>query len=94
MPQEETPKTATVSERKFNGTATLTVEVPKDVEDGKRHAKAFAKRYFRDRHGTKPTEVIAEKDAVLGTFSDHEEWDVMVADHSSGSFVNAEDYEI
>lgn len=83
-------KTATVSESKFNATATLEVEAGDE-----REAKRAAKEYFRDTHGSDPSQaVVEEKDGGLGRLFDDDArplFRVMVADHSSGS--NADDAE-
>jgi uncharacterized Rossmann fold enzyme len=85
---ESDAQTATVSERKFNGTATLNV-----VAENKRQAKTAARRYFRETHGSDPSKVIAEE-TTGAMFSDEGiEFEVMVADHSSGSLADSAKYE-
>jgi len=87
QPESET-QTATVSERKFNGTATLNV-----VAENKRQAKHAAREYFRETHGSDPSKVIAEE-TTGAMFSDEGvEFEVMVADHSSGSLADSAEYE-
>lgn len=83
-------QTATVSEFKFNGTATLTV-----TADDKRAAKYAARRFFEEKHGSSPSKVLVEEDGTSGSAAnDGIRFTVMVADHSSGSLIDAEEYEI
>lgn len=75
----------TVSENKFNGTSTLDVIAP-NVE----YAKMFARRFWREEYGSRPSRVVAEKkDYRLSQCS----FTVMVADHSSGSLKETKQYE-
>jgi len=85
----EDAQTATVSEDKFNGTATLTVKA-----HGKKQAKAAARQFFEDKHGSRPSKVLVDDD-VTGLFSGdgRTNYTVMVSDHSSGSLIDAEQYE-
>lgn len=89
MQQQKTDTTtAEVSESKFNATATLNV-----VAENEKQAKTAARRYFRERHGEKPTKVVAETDtghvATEGKFR----FTIMLANHSSGSLQESETYE-
>lgn len=85
---EQDTTTAKVSERKFNGTATLNV-----VAETERQAKTAARRYFRERHGEKPTKVIAEVETGRYPSDDKHHFTVMLANHSSGSMQKSETYE-
>jgi hypothetical protein len=81
--------TATVSEDKFNATATLVV-----TADDKRMAKTAARQFFEEKHGSSPSKVIAEEREHAGLFNDDGlEFEVMVSDHSSGSLTDGEEYE-
>jgi hypothetical protein len=82
--------TATVSEDKFNGSATLEVVVPDDTDT--RTVKQVARKFFRETHGTKPSRVVTERDDI--GFGEDARWIVMVSDHSSGSLVDGEEYEL
>jgi hypothetical protein len=88
-------QTATVHEEKFNGTATLDVQVPEGTDE--RTVKRVAREYFRDTHGTKPTQVMAEQsqstDELFGS-EPTTTWAVMAADHSCGSNVDSDEYDI
>jgi len=85
----EDAQTATVSETKFNATATLTV-----MAADKRAAKFAARKYFRDTHGSDPSKVIVEKsDHDLFHDGDETRFEVMVSDHSSGSLADSETYD-
>lgn len=85
-------ETVTVDEGKFNGTASLTITAPVDAD--KRTIKHIAEDYFMETHGTKPSRVVAEKHDTAGLFSGEDRWDVMVADHSSGSLVDSAEYDL
>jgi len=87
--QEDDAQTATVSEDKFNGTATLMVKA-----ENRNQAEMAARKFFEDKHGSKPSKVIVDDD-VTGLFSSdgRTNYEVMVADHSSGSLINSENYE-
>jgi hypothetical protein len=86
---EDETRTAEVSEQKFNGTATLTV-----TAENKRMAKAAARRYFEETHGSSPSKVIAEEREHATMFADDGlEFEVMVSDHSSGSLNDSAEYE-
>jgi len=87
--------TATVREKKFNGTATFEIETT-----SARKAKAAAERFFREKHGERPTEtVVQERDHNYHCIhdkadkSDHSLYDVIVTDHSSGTHADVETYE-
>lgn len=84
-------ETAKVSEDKFNGTATLRISVPTGTEEGT--VEAYARKYFRETHGTDPSKVVASKDD-MAAYADDDRWDVMVADHSSGSLVDSKEYDL
>lgn len=90
MSTQETDDEETVSvhERKFNGTATLRI-----LATNKGRAKTAAREYFRDTHGSKPSKIIAEEDShlYLGE-GEKTQFTVMVADHSSGSLCDSEEY--
>lgn len=82
---------ANVSEDDFNGTATFTV-----VATGRRAAKAAAKRYFREVHGSRPTNAVAEKDDRVGRprmEANEDRYTVRVSDHSSGSLADSKVYD-
>lgn len=88
--QDDTAMTAHVSERKFNGTATLNVEATSE-----RAAEAAARKYFRETHGSDPSKVVVAEDTTLGHVyenDDVKEYEVMVADHSSGSLADSAEY--
>jgi hypothetical protein len=83
----EENNTVSVSEEKFNGTATIIVE---DAENEER-AKRFAQKFWREEYGTHPSRTVAEEDtAALG----FDRYIVMIADHSSGSLKSAKEYEL
>lgn len=86
---EDETQTATVSEDKFNGTATLTVKA-----HTKKQAEAAAREFFEEKHGSRPSKVVSDDD-VTGLFSDdgRTNFTVMVADHGSGSMIQAEQYD-
>ena len=82
------PDTATVSEDKFNGTATLQIKA-----ENERHAEAAARRFFKEVHGCKPTKTVVSEDEhrrVLEGGQRH--FEVIVTDHSSGSLTNPVSY--
>ena len=89
---EDEAQTAEVSEDKFNGTATLNINVPAGTD--KDTVKLVAEQYFRDTHGTSPSRIVAEEDGARGVFAEEDHWIVMVADHSSGSLAGGEEYEL
>jgi len=70
--------TTEVSESKFNGTATLTVTPSVDNSD-KQTAKRVGEQYFKDVHGSDPSNVVAEKDEQLN-FDNKDRWTVMGED--------------
>lgn len=70
--------TAEVSQSKFNGTATLTVTLSVDNSD-KQTAKRVGEQYFKDVHGSDPSNVVAEKNEQLA-FDDKDRWAVMGED--------------
>ncbi|WP_137716241.1 hypothetical protein [Halorubrum sp. SS7] len=80
-------ETVSVHERKFNGTATLNINATT-----KRRAKAAARQYFRETHGSDPSKIIAEESDHLVAEGEKTQFTVMVADHSSGSLCNSEEY--
>jgi hypothetical protein len=83
---ENNSATAIVAENKFNGTSTLEVIGVESRED----AKEVAKQFSRDEYGHYPTRIVAEKrDSVNETV-----WDVIVAQHSSGSLKDSKEYEL
>jgi hypothetical protein len=92
MSQDTTDNGLLVSEDKFNGTATLTVTVPDGTS--KDRVEAAARKYFHDTHGTRPSRVVASKADKLSFDGAEDTWDVMVADHSSGSLCDSESYEL
>lgn len=73
-----------VRERKFNGTSTLKVF----GADNRDQAKAYAERFWREEYGHDPSKVVAEKHGMVSS-----RWDVMVANHSSGSLKDSKEYE-
>ena len=86
--QDDTAMAANVSERKFNGTATLNV-----VATSERAAESAARQYFRDTHGSSPSKVVVQEDDGFDLIgSDEERYEVMVADHSSGSLADSAEY--
>lgn len=84
--QTET-KAANVSERKFNGTATLEI-----TATDRRTAEFAARRYFRDTHGSRPSKVVVQEDNGVYLGDDEQRFEVMVADHSSGSHADSAQY--
>ena len=85
--QDDTAEAANVSERKFNGTATLNVEATSEHA-----AREAARQYFRDTHGSSPSKVVVQEDDGLYINLDEERYEVMVADHSSGSLADSAEY--
>lgn len=85
--QDDTTMAANVSERKFNGTATLNVEATSE-----RAAESAARRYFRDTHGSSPSKVVVQEDDGVYLGGDEQPYEVMVADHSSGSLADSAQY--
>ena len=85
-------QTASVSESKFNGTATLNVKA-----DTERQAESAARRYFKQTHGTSPDQVmVQEVDRGVGSLFDNDaqpEFDVIVVDSSSGSLADSKEFE-
>lgn len=76
-----------VHEDKFNAVVTLTVAGAKE----RREAEWIARRYFRDEYGHSPSKIVAQPtDQAFGT----DTWEVMVADHSSGSLKGTTEYEL
>jgi len=92
MSEQKSQQTVTVSEDKYNGTATLNITAPTDTEI--RKVKAVARKYFREKHGSRPSKVVAEHDSKRQPMDDSVMWTVMVADHSSGSLSENEQYDI
>ena len=88
--QDDTAMAANVSERKFNGTATLNV-----VATSERAAEAAARKYFRETHGSDPSTVVVQEDDSVNLLDDDADlrFEVMVADHSSGSFADSAQYD-
>ena len=76
-----------VNESKFNGVSTLTVYGTEEKDMVKRVARQF----FRDEYGHSPSKVVAEKKYHS---LNNNEWEVMVADHSSGSLKKGREYEV
>lgn len=89
MSTQETDDEETVSvhERKFNATATLRIDATT-----KKCAKAAAREYFRETHGSDPSKVIAEENTHRYLKGEKTPFTVMVADHSSGSLCDSEEY--
>lgn len=93
MKDKQSQQTAMVSEDKFNGTATLNVSLPADTDEPKRIAKTLADRYFKNVHGSSPSKKVAERfESAVG--EDSIQYTVMVADHSSGSLNDSQEYDI
>ena len=87
--QDDTTMAANVSERKFNGTATLKITATNE-----RAAEAAAREYFRDTHGSDPSKVVVQvDDGYVIRDGDEERYEVMVADHSSGSLADSAQYD-
>ncbi len=89
MSTQETDDEETVSvhERKFNATATLRIDATT-----KERAEAAAREYFRETHGSKPTKIVADENEYAYATSETKQFTVMVADHSSGSLCDSEEY--
>jgi hypothetical protein len=75
-----------VSESKFNGTSTLEVYGAPE----RKHAKWFAKKFWREEYGHDPSKIVAEENEL---YFGQKVWTVMVADHSSGSLKGSRTYE-
>lgn len=80
---------ATVAEQKFNATAVLSVTATSE-----KVARNAAERYFRETHGTRPSNVVVEEDDISTLFASggSQEFTVMVSDQSSGSLCASETY--
>lgn len=76
-----------VNERKFNATSTLKVNNAEDEEE----AKAFARKFWREEYGHKPSQVVAEEKPLS---LEDSRFTVMIANHSSGSLKDSETYEV
>lgn len=76
----------TVSESKFNGTSTFVVEDANNKDE----AKAAARQFWRDEYDTSPSKIVVEKDDAVPSMNRYE---VMVADHSSGSLKQSKEFE-
>jgi len=76
-----------VNESKFNGVSTLTVYGTEEKDMVKRVARQF----FRDEYGDSPSKVVAEEKQYS---LKENAWEVMVADHSSGSLKEGREYEV
>ena len=74
---------ATVAEQKFNATAVLSVTATSE-----KVARNAAERYFRETHGTRPSNVVVEEDESMPNIM----FTVMVSDQSSGSLCASETY--
>lgn len=79
--------TVNVHEDKFNGVVSLTITGTEDKETVKR----VARQYFKDQYDHSPSKVVAEESEH--SFGENR-WDVMVADHSSGSLKGTTEYEV
>jgi len=77
----------TVSENKFNGTSTFRVKNAPSAD----HAKAFARKFWREEYDTRPSKIVAEKDDYMIGVN---QYTVMVADHSSGSLKKSKQYDM
>ena len=84
--EENNPETVSVSESKFNGTATFDVTGADSIDE----AKAYARKFWREEYDTRPSRIVAEKDNQLITDN---RYHVMVADHSSGSLKGSKQFE-
>jgi len=80
---------ATVAEQKFNATAVLSITATDE-----KTAELAAKRYFEEKHGSRPTEIVVQEDDISTLFAsgDSQEFTVMVSDQSSGSLCVSETY--
>jgi hypothetical protein len=76
----------TVSENKFNGTSTFRVKNAPSAD----HAKAFARKFWREEYDTRPSKIVVEQDTHMISTN---QYTVMVADHSSGSLKQSKQYE-
>jgi hypothetical protein len=85
--EENKPETVTVSESKFNGTATFNVEGAESIEE----AKDYARKFWVKEYNTRPSRIVAEEDSP---FPNMNRYHVMVADHSSGSLKQSKQYEV
>ena len=81
-----TENKVTVNEDKFNGVVSLTLTGATDRDTAER----VARQYFRDEYGHSPSKVVAQPTEY--TYNQNE-WEVMVADHSSGSLKDSRRYE-
>lgn len=83
------PDSVTVSEDKFNGTATLNIKAKNE-----RHAEAGARRYFREVHGCKPSKIVVSEEPHAGMRAgpDMTHYVAMAANHTSGSLQGAQTY--
>ena len=86
--QETVTRTAQVSESKVNATATLRVTA--DTAD---MARTAAKKYFDETHGARASKIIVEEDTSPVVGVDGKVFDVMVADHSSGSMADGDSFD-
>jgi len=86
MTEEDTTEFS-VNEEKFNAVVTLTVSGAEDRDEAER----YARHYFRDEYGHSPSKIVAQKDRH--SFDRNGVWEVMVADHSSGSLKGTTEYE-
>jgi hypothetical protein len=80
-------ETVEVHEDKFNGTATLNIDATT-----KDRAKSAARQYFRDVHGTTPSKIVAGENPHRYVAGEKTQFTVMVADHSSGSLCDSDEY--
>ena len=87
MNGEDKSETVTVSESKFNGTATFDVVGADSLKD----AKAYARKFWREEYDTRPSRIVAEEDTHVPNM---DRYHVMVADHSSGSLKQSKMYEV
>ena len=76
-----------VSERKFNAVCTLEISGTEE----KRKVKWAARMFFKEQYGHDPSKIVAEKQELA--LNEHC-WEVMVAQHSSGSLKGSESYEL
>ena len=76
-----------VNESKFNAVSTLTVYGAEEKD----MVKGVARQFFCDEYGHSPSKVVAEKKYPS---LNNNEWEVMVADHSSGSLKEGRKYEV
>lgn len=77
----------TVGESKFNGTSTFKVTNAPSAD----HAKAFARKFWREEYDTRPSRIVVEEDEFMLNES---QYTVMVADHSSGSLKQSKQYDM